>query len=221
LFTHITPKTLSSAEIRHINKYFLCDTIAIPADIGLALGTQAANIQNPMCETIGQHYLTGHFNQIILSGAPLIEKSGLSEAEEMADYLRKHKIPSSALILDNDATNTQENIEIARKITQSISMPINTVFCFGNVYGGRRILMTIAKRWPEITPALLLTAPRPDFKDTWQDHTADRERMCWEFNKIAPYTQKGWLTEVNIDAINLKLRIAPRHRQQSNAPHMP
>lgn len=204
----LDPKRLSKDDIAFVKDYFLAETVHLPCDTGFMLGVQCPDIHSPMAKTVAERQLKGYFNRVIASGAPLVKGTLISEAEEMADILRKTSISNDRIVLENDATNTQENVEFARRLVSqgAAGRDVTTVFCFGNAYGGRRILMTMARRWPEVTPALQLIGPRPDFKETWQDHDYERRRLCWEFNKLAPYTAKGWLKEVNINRLNESLQ---------------
>jgi uncharacterized SAM-binding protein YcdF (DUF218 family) len=203
----LEPNKLSKADIEFVNDYFLQDTISVPTDIAIILGAQYAATQDNMAREAASLHLSGYFNQVAVSGGPVALGSTISEAEEMADTLRKSGLPSSAILIENEASNTQENIEFVRDLlkAQNIDTPNNTITCIGNAFGGRRILMTMKRRWPDMTPALKLIGPRADFKDTWQDFQYDREKICYEFNKLVPYTQKGFLEEVDIGAINDKL----------------
>lgn len=207
----LNPQKLSKDDINFVNDYFLADTISVPTDLAFILGAQYEATQINMARTAASMYLKGYFNKIAVSGGPVAIGSTLSEAEEMADALRKEGLPSSAILIENEASNTQENVEFVRDLIKAehIPLPNNTVTCIGNVFGGRRILMTMKRRWPEVTAALKLVGPRPDFKQTWQDFPADRERLCKEFNKLAPYTEKDFLREINIFDINQKLARSP------------
>jgi uncharacterized SAM-binding protein YcdF (DUF218 family) len=206
--TQLDPKRLSKEDIELINNYYLAETAEVPTDLGFILGVNSPNIQKPLCDKAAQLQLSGYFNKLIVSGAPLAGLTSHSEAEEMADFLRKRKVENNAIILENGATNTQENVELARDLVGKgvAGKAVTSVHCFGNVYGGRRILMTMKRRWPEVTPALTLIGPRPDFKATWQDYDFDRKRLCLEYNKLARYTDMDFLREVDINQLNDSLQ---------------
>jgi uncharacterized SAM-binding protein YcdF (DUF218 family) len=213
----LDPQTLSKDDIEFVNNYFLADTISVPTDMAFILGAQYEATQINMARAAASMHLQGYFNKIAVSGGPVAIGSTLSEAEEMADTLRKEGVNSGAILIENEATNTQENVEFVRDLVkaENIPLPHKTVTCIGNAFGGRRILMTMKRRWPEVTAALKLIGPRPDFKQTWQDYPIDRERLCKEFNKLAPYTEKDFLREVNLSDINKKLtrnRFRPQPR---------
>lgn len=210
----LNPRTLSREDIKLINTYFLVETIGIPTDIALLLGNQEKNTQKRIVTETARLSVKGLFNTIAVSGGPIAMGSTLSEAEEMADLLRKEGIASGNILIENHATNTQENVEFIRDMIseKNHALPHRTVTCIGSVYGGRRILMTMKRRWADVTPALKLIAPRPNFKETWQDSVYERARLCREFNKLVPYTKMGFLEEVNIQEINKEL--LARHRTE-------
>lgn len=204
----LDPKRLNKADIEHINEYYLAETVKVPTDVGFILGVNSPGIQKSLAKKATSFQLKKYFNKIILSGAPLVHGANISEADELADFMRKSGVANDALVFEPNATNTQENVEFARDLVGKgvAGQAVTSVHCLGNVFGGRRILMTMKRRWPEVTPAVTLVGPRPDFKETWQDYDFDRQRICYEFNKLAPYFKQDFLREVDIPRLNESLQ---------------
>ncbi|GEM_PF-251620 len=219
----LTPPTIAA-----INDYFLVDTLRAKCDIGFIFGTQDRAICDRLAAQAARAYHDGYFPKLVISGGPLLRDVNISEADYIAALLHKKGVPPAAMIIENASCNTQQNIEFAQEILARIHtetgqnpVPNQTAYCFGNAYGGRRFLMTLKRRWPELTPVFESVVADcdsdcGDFKNQWHTTSANARRLTSEFNKIAPYTAQDWLREVDIEALNRAIMILPQPTNTNN-----
>lgn len=205
-------RSLSDSDIALVNDYFLAQTARVTCDIGLIFGTQDRTICERLATQAAAAWHKGLFPAIIVTGGPLLPELNISESAYIASLLRKKGVPSAAILTETHSRHTQENIENAQSLILRRHLdhghdplPNGTAYCFGNAYGGRRFLMTLAVRWPNLKPVFEWAGDRDDFENAWHRTPASAERLCREFNKLAPYTEKGWTRDIDIPALNKKL----------------
>ncbi|MGG4033946.1 YdcF family protein [Paenibacillus cisolokensis] len=91
------------------------------ADVGIVLGAALWDGEpSPALRERLDHavdlYKSGYISRIIVSGGYDYEGAALTEAEGMRNYLVKQQIPGEHIRLENDATNTYENLLYSKKI---------------------------------------------------------------------------------------------------------
>ncbi|MNU57529.1 vancomycin high temperature exclusion protein [compost metagenome] len=111
------------------------------ADAGLVLGAALwGNVPSPgLRERLDQslkEYQAGTFRYFIVSGGLDTTRSSLTEAEGMAKYLREHGVPKSAILLENKATNTYENLLFSKRIMEEHQL--QTAVIITHTYHGKR-----------------------------------------------------------------------------------
>lgn len=205
-------RRLTDDDIDLVNAYFLAQTIRVPCDIGLIFGTQDRAICDRLATQAAAAWHKGMFKAVIVTGGPLLHPLNISEAAYIASLLRKKGVPAAAIHIDEASRHTQENIENAQSIILRHQLenghnllPRGTAYCFGNAYGGRRFLMTLAVRWPNLKPVFEWAGDDDAFKRSWHRTPANAERLCREFNKLAPYEARGWIREISIPRLNAAL----------------
>lgn len=200
---------LRRAFYQAVHQYLLIEQTHLAcADLALLCGSKQTSI--PIAERGAALYKAGYVNRFIVSGKVKANPCE-SEAELMQRILMDYGVPGHAILLENAATNTQENIVNARAmIARNGELNhIQSIITIGNITAARRTMMTTARRWPEVF-AMHATGnkfgvPAADF------HTHDqfRRTVLSEWAKIAPYMQRGWLKEVDIAAINHRAQGLP------------
>lgn len=80
------------------------------------------------------------------------------EAEVFADIAEKMGVPRSQMIIENESTNTGENILFVRKLLQEKSISVRKAIIVQKPYMGRRTFATVKKQWPELN--VIITAPK-------------------------------------------------------------
>ena len=113
------------------------------ADVGIVLGAALWNdrpspgLAERLDQAIG-NYEAGKFHYFIVSGGLDAAAARLTEAEGMALYLTSHGIPEHAIIEENRATDTYENLLYSKRIMQQHDW--NSAIIVTHDYHGRRAL---------------------------------------------------------------------------------
>jgi uncharacterized SAM-binding protein YcdF (DUF218 family) len=101
-------------------------------------------------------------------------------------------VPAEKILIENRSTNTGENIAFVRQLLQKRGIVPTDIVAVHKPYCGRRILATIKKQWPEVTP--LITSPPIEFRDYPTEKISERHlisRMVGEVQRLQTYALKG------------------------------
>ncbi len=74
----------------------------------------------------------------------------MPEAELFAQIAMKEGVPQEAILIENKATNTGENIRFARRLFESRGMVPKKIIAVHKPYMTRRVFAALAKQWPEV-----------------------------------------------------------------------
>lgn len=167
-----------------------------PSDIGFMFGTRHG--VEEFCVTAYSLWQSQMFETLLISGGPTAGEPR-SEAQVIAEGLIEMGMPSSALILEEAATNTGENVIFGRNRIAEVmdAASIKKVLVIGKVCSTRRYLMTMKRHWPEVQ---VCAAPVNYFgipTERWNEHDEFRTRVFDEFSKIPGYVRQGFLVEVD------------------------
>lgn len=110
-------------------------------DAGIVLGAALwGDLPSPgLRERLDQgltEFRAGHFRYFILTGGLDTSKSRLTEAQGMANYLIKQGVPRKAILLENKATSTYENLLFSKDIMKD--RQLRTAVIITHTYHGRR-----------------------------------------------------------------------------------
>lgn len=83
------------------------------------------------------------------------------EAELFARRAGELGVPQRALILENQSTNTGENVLFTRKLLATRGLEVRSLIAVQKPYMERRTDATLRARWPEV--AVSVTSPRMGF----------------------------------------------------------
>jgi uncharacterized SAM-binding protein YcdF (DUF218 family) len=72
------------------------------------------------------------------------------EAELFAQIAVKEGVPPEAILIENKATNTGENIHLAKRMFESKGMAIKKIIAVHKPYMTRRVWAALQKQWPEV-----------------------------------------------------------------------
>ncbi|AWB44887.1 hypothetical protein DCC85_12090 [Paenibacillus sp. CAA11] len=130
-----------------------------PADVGIVLGASLWNdVPSPglkeRLNLAAQLYSEGKFPYILVTGGLDSPKAKRTEAQGMALYLTELGIPKEAILLENQATSTVENLKFSKQIMKEHHF--NTAVIITHNYHGRRAL-EIARTLDYKDPQLSLT----------------------------------------------------------------
>lgn len=135
---------------------------AQPADVGIVLGASMWGDQpspglKERLELALQDYKEGKFRLFILTGGLDRADYRFTEAEGMANYLESKGVPRSAMLLENNATSTYENLKFSQEIMKEKGL--KSVIIITHTYHGNRAY-EIAKALGYDNPGLSVTKTR-------------------------------------------------------------
>ena len=85
------------------------------------------------------------------------------EAELLAERVRRLGVPDAALLVENRATNTGENVQFTRALLAGRGLAVRRLIAVQKPYMERRTYATIRQQWPEVE--VRVTSPRLGFAD--------------------------------------------------------
>ena len=114
-------------------------------------------------------------------------------------FLRKHSVPDSAILIENRATNTAENIFFTRQVLKLHNKNPESLLVLQKPYMERRTLAALSQYWPEISvitaspPITFENYPFPGFSMHDLIHV-----LVGDFQRIQLYADRGWQTPQQI-----------------------
>ncbi|MFH1460817.1 MAG: YdcF family protein [Patescibacteria group bacterium] len=185
---------MDSKEIKKISDYIFLESNPQKADLVLLFGTRHQEAINKVYEL----YQIGLVSKILVSGGQN-RVTGENEALEMSKKLIKLGVNQDGIILEDQSTNSLENILFSKQI-------IEEKFGFNNIkkiiavvkhYHSRRALMTMKKHFPKSIELIPVTYEIYGFtKDNWFENEVGKEKVMSEWNKIPIYLEKGDIEEL-------------------------
>ena len=184
----------SAAEIAAINERHLIRTPLAPADLLFVFGTRIEEALRAATACRLWHH--GYFTHAIVSGG-VTPGADLSECAVIKRAMVEGGVPADRILEEHRASNTGENVIFALPvIAQALGLAnINSVICLGNTWTGRRYPMTLQRHWPEVAKLLLTVDSFATPREHWHLDAEFRRRVLGEWDKIEPYTAKGFIAE--------------------------
>lgn len=164
------------------------------ADCILALGSHDLRVAERAAELYLQEYASllifsgglGNFTQDIWT-----EK----EADKFAQIAIEKGVPEHAILIENNSTNTGENILFTQKLLKKKGIDPQSFIVVQKPYMERRSYATFQKHWPE--KKLIVTSPQISFEEYPTDEIP-MERviniMVGDLQRIKAYPEKGFQT---------------------------
>ncbi len=90
---------------------------------------------------------------LLFSGARgrMTEHWKVTEAEAMAQVARSLKVPADRILIENEATNTGQNIQFARQTLTRNNIAIHRAIVVQKPYMERRTIAALDVQWPDAT----------------------------------------------------------------------
>jgi uncharacterized SAM-binding protein YcdF (DUF218 family) len=166
------------------------------ADIALLFGTRHGI--DHFCDRTIALWKSDYFSRLVVSGG---KTAGLpdSEASIIADKLIRTGMPADIILLEENSTNTGENVIFSKKLIDESfgSQKINSILAIGKISSSRRYLMTLERHWPGpqkfFCPINYFGVERL----MWHTHPEFKKRVMTEYEKIPGYIKAGFLTEIS------------------------
>jgi len=185
---------MSREEIKKITDYIFLESKPQKADLALVFGTRHPEAINKVyelycCKLVPQILINGGANKI----------TGKNEAQEMSKKLIELGVKREDIILENQSTNTLENVLFSKKIIEKKLgfSNIKKIIAVVKHYHSRRALMTLKKHFPKNIELIPVTYEIYGFtKNNWHKNETGKEKAMSEWNKIPKYLKKGDIEEI-------------------------
>jgi uncharacterized SAM-binding protein YcdF (DUF218 family) len=152
-------------------------------------------------ERAAELYHQGVSDLIIFSGyAGFDGNNGISEARFMAERAMELGVPKQAIILDEKASNTAENLIFAANILAEKGIKPENVVLVHKPYMTRRFKATAEAQWPQPQPNFFVTSVADNFEEYLERERKGGflERTLWsmpgDYQRMTEYAKKGWQT---------------------------
>lgn len=179
-------------EARKLWDYHHLYHVPVPSDVILVLGSLDLRVANRGAEL----YLQGLAPILIFSGGlGKVTKAMWKdpEADLMSRIALDMGVPAEAIFIENQSTNTGENILFTQKLLQDKGLHPQSFLLVQKPYMERRSYATFKKHWPD--KELIVTSPQIAFEDyATPEMPMERviELMVGDLQRIRIYPAKGF-----------------------------
>jgi uncharacterized SAM-binding protein YcdF (DUF218 family) len=184
----------TEAEIAAINAEHLVVTPLRPADLLFVFGSRV-DVEERVDAAV-RLWREGYCRWSIVSGG-ITPGSDRSECDIIADAMIGRGIPAEAILREDRAMNTGENVIFSLPILDAALGLANiaSVICLGNSWTARRYPMTLQRHWPEVEKMLVMVDGFATPRALWHTDPEFSRRMLTEWDKIEPYKARGYIAE--------------------------
>lgn len=208
---------LSQAFLKTIGAYMLIETPIARADVCIVFGCKTPERREALANHAADLYEQGYFGLIAVTGG-VPDKNGVTEAAHMRDVLLKRGVPADAILSEEKATNTGENVINTRALLEREKGKgdIKSVIGIGQMHAARRFVMTLERHWPEVKK--MFTAPNyynVSREEFYKDPVL-RTEVLHEYRKIPAYRSTGFIREIDVDKLSDTARQLPPPQQPSS-----
>jgi uncharacterized SAM-binding protein YcdF (DUF218 family) len=186
----ITTKVLDEA--RKLWDYHHLYHTPVPSDCILVLGSHDLRV----AERGAELYLQGLAPILLFSGGLGNVTKGIwkdPEADRFARIALDRGVPAEAIFIENQSTNTGENILFTQQLLEDKGLHPQTFLLVQKPYMERRSYATFKKHWPD--KDLIVTSPQISFED-YPTPEIPMERviqiMVGDLQRIRIYPEKGF-----------------------------
>ena len=186
------------AEARKLWDYHHLNHIPAVADCILVLGSHDLRVANRGAEL----YLQGLAPILIFSGGLGNVTRGIwkdPEADRFARIALDMGVPAEAIFIENQSTNTGENILFTQRLLEEKGLHPQTFLLVQKPYMERRSYATFKKHWPD--KDLIVTSPQLSFED-YPNEEIPMQRviniMVGDLQRIKIYPAKGFQIPMDI-----------------------
>jgi len=163
-----------------------------PCDVGIGLGSHDLGVAIVATD----FYHRGMYPLLVFTGAnapTTVERFPRGEAVHYAEYAIEHTVPADAVLVEPDATNTQENFELTRRLLESRGIMVRSAIVMSRPYQQRRAYATAKKLWPELD---VICASSPMGLDDYVHRIGDVSKvismLVGDTQRIRIYAERGF-----------------------------
>jgi uncharacterized SAM-binding protein YcdF (DUF218 family) len=169
-----------------------------PADFIIVFGTRFAD-PAPIAASI---YHKGLSPCIVLTGGANRELPALIEADAHAELVKAAGVPSDAIIIERQSSNTFENVIFARQLIQPVASEPETAIAVVK-WHHRRAVLLLARNMPSLRRIFTVTYEPPDLltgkpvtRGNWPELDVSERRVRREFDAIQSLLENRQVDEL-------------------------
>lgn len=174
-----------------------------PSDVIVAMGCQDLRVADRAAEL----YLEGSAPVLVCTGAHggrTRAKFGLpklptTEADAFRSRAIQKGVPAEAVLVENRAVNTGQNISFTRELLQEKGVSHKRLLFVHKPYMERRLAAAIKRQWPEVEA--IVTSPQISFENYTNDDSPFEyvvNVMVGDQQRLTLYAQQGLQTSEDI-----------------------
>jgi len=163
-----------------------------PCDVGIGLGSHDLGVAIVATDL----FRRGMFPRLIFTGAnapTTVDRFPDGEAVAYRDYAIEHGVPAEAIMIDTEATNTEQNLKFSRTLLEQAGVEVRSVLLMSRPYQQRRAFATCRKLWPEVK---VLCYSRPIPLDEYVASIGDTKKvvdmLVGDTQRIEVYADRGF-----------------------------
>ncbi|RKR89951.1 DUF218 domain-containing protein [Micromonospora pisi] len=141
-------------------------------------------------------YHRGMYPLLVFTGAnapTTVEVFPRGEAIHYREYAIQHGVPTEAILIEPQARNTGQNIELTRALLAEHDIGVRSVTLMSRPYQQRRAYATCKKLWPEVD---VICASRPLSLDDYVTSIGDVDKvinmLVGDTQRITKYAELGF-----------------------------
>lgn len=169
-----------------------------PCSVGICLGGPDPNLA-PFAVDL---YERGLFPKLLFTGANSPDTLAFypdGEAVGCRDVALRLGVPDEAILVEPCATNTGQNITLARQLLDEHDVPVSSVLLISMPYMQRRAYATFRKAWPEVD---VVCASEPiefdDYAKTIGEPAVALDMILGDLQRVMEYPKKGFAIEQDV-----------------------
>jgi uncharacterized SAM-binding protein YcdF (DUF218 family) len=185
-------------DARTIWDYHLMHHQIEPVDVGIGLGSHDLGVATFAAKLYHEQL----FPTVVFTGASSPTTAARFPRGEAVHY-REHAIelgvPSAAIKIETNATNTGQNMSLTRDLLAAADVPVKTVLLISKPYMERRAFATCQKVWPEVR-AICASEPIgfDDYLASIGDTKLVLDMLVGDLQRVIEYPALGFAVEQDI-----------------------
>lgn len=162
------------------------------------------SLDTRVAERAAKLYLEGFGDYIIFSGALgklTKDRFTKTEAEVFAEIAIEMGVPKERVLLEDQSTNTGENIQFTYKLLQEKGLSPKSLLLVQKPYMERRTYAMCKKQWPDTDTEILVTSPQLTYDEYFNDDNPKDlvlNIMVGDLQRTQEYPKLGYQIEQNI-----------------------
>jgi uncharacterized SAM-binding protein YcdF (DUF218 family) len=163
-----------------------------PTDVGVGLGSHDLSVAT----TVAKLYHLGMFPLVVFTGAnapTTVQRFPRGEATHYREHAISLGVPPEAILTEETATNTGENITRTRQLLTGHGYTPTSVTLVSRPYQQRRAYATCRKLWSEVEPICAATPlPLAEYIASSGDETRVINMLVGDTQRIEVYAERGF-----------------------------